>query len=70
MVSFIPPLFYKHVGHEVWIKNQSLIFRTNLRTRLTFDLKKPIKRFLTDHFIKNYIKSIEGFTESSFRSQI
>ncbi len=64
-IPFAPPLFYCHVGKEVWIKNNQLVRGVGIK-RL-FYLIWSIRSSLSDHNIFAYISKLEKikYDESS-----
>lgn len=59
VVPFTPPLFYHHIGKEIWIKNNEIINNKNWVPRLLYTLKLPMKNFINDHGMKSYIESLK-----------
>ncbi|MFN3753692.1 lipase family protein [Flavobacterium sp.] len=58
VVPFTPPLFYYHIGNEIWLKKEAIKNNDSWITRLIYALKLPMKNFINDHSMKSYIISI------------
>ncbi len=59
VVPFTPPLFYHHVGRELWIRKNNIKENKNWLPRLLYALKLPLKSFINDHGMKSYIESLK-----------
>lgn len=59
IVPFTPPIFYKHVGEELWFKKDKLVHNLNWFSRLMYSLKLPLSKFSNDHSISEYIENLE-----------
>jgi len=59
IVSFTPPLFYRHVGKEVWLNPISKETNLGWKKRLGYSFNLPLSSFTKDHSIKDYIKILE-----------
>lgn len=59
LVPFTPPFFYNHVGNEVWLNNQNIVFEKSWKDRMKFALRNNPKNFITNHFIENYVQSLK-----------
>ena len=54
-VPFTPPVFYQHVGNEVWLNKDKLSTDVGWPVRLKYALKGHFTSLATDHSIHNYI---------------
>lgn len=64
-VPFTPPMFYHHIGQEIWIKKDNLKNNTSWFIRLVYALKLPMKNLIDDHGMKSYITSIKEFEKNN-----
>lgn len=58
-VPFTPPLFYHHIGNEIWFDTSDLKLNQKWKFRFLKSLKLPISKFLKDHEMKSYIKRLK-----------
>lgn len=63
VVPFTPPMFYHHIGEEIWIRKEEIKKNKSWIPRLFYALKLPMKNFINDHGMKSYIESIKMFEE-------
>ena len=63
VVPFTPPIFYHHIGRELWIKKDVLITNKSWMSRLFYALRLPMKNFTDDHSMKSYINSLKLILE-------
>lgn len=59
VVPFTPPLFYHHVGIEIWIRKNNIKENISWIPRLLYALKLPMKNFIDDHGMKSYKESLK-----------
>lgn len=64
VVPFTPPIFYHHIGQEVWIKKNEIRDNKSWIPRLLYTLKLPMKNFIDDHSMKSYITSLERLSKN------
>ena len=64
VVPFTPPIFYHHIGQEVWIKKNEIRDNKSWIPRLLYALKLPMKNFIDDHSMKSYITSLERLSKN------
>jgi predicted lipase len=63
VVPFTPPLFYHHIGQELWIRKNRINDNKSWIPRLFYALKLPMKNFIDDHSMQSYITSIKKFAK-------
>lgn len=64
-VPFTPPMFYYHIGNEIWIRKGQIKKNTSWISRLRYALKLPMKNFISDHGMKSYIESIKMLVKTA-----
>lgn len=64
VVPFTPPLFYHHIGQELWIRKDKIKNNQNWISRLFYALKLPMKNFIDDHDMKSYITNIKEYAQN------
>lgn len=62
IVPFTPPLFYHHIGSDIWYNSRSTKSNNDWFTRLSYALRLPLKKFIRDHSMDSYIESLERNT--------
>ncbi|WP_340202122.1 lipase family protein [Ascidiimonas sp. W6] len=58
IVPFTPPLFYHHVGNEIWLNEQVIKKNSGWFVRFAYALKLPLKKFMQDHSMDQYIEKL------------
>lgn len=61
VVPFTPPVFYHHIGDEIWLKKDIIKGNKGWFLRLIYALKLPIKNFINDHSMKSYNQAIKDY---------
>lgn len=64
VVPFTPPIFYHHIGQELWIKKNEIRDNKSWIPRLLYALKLPMKNFIDDHDMKSYIRSLNHLSKN------
>jgi hypothetical protein len=59
VVPFTPPLFYHHIGQELWLRKNEIKDNKRWIIRLFYALKLPMKNFINDHDMKNYMARLK-----------
>lgn len=59
VVPFTPPVFYHHIGQELWIRKNEIKDNKRWIIRLFYALKLPMKNFINDHDMKNYMARLK-----------
>lgn len=59
LITFLPPYFYHHVGNEVGINDNEIIFRKTWGSRMKFTLRNNPKNFISNHSMTKYILSLK-----------
>ncbi|WP_460097217.1 lipase family protein [Pseudomonas sp. S3_C01] len=67
-VPFTPPLFYQHVGSEIWLQNEGISTSGGWIMRLVKALKGPASNFSSDHSIVQYILKLKALINSQTNS--
>ncbi|MBY8946254.1 lipase family protein [Pseudomonas sp. SH10-3B] len=67
-VPFTPPLFYQHVGSEIWLQNEGISTNAGWLTRLAKALKGPASNFSSDHSIVQYILKLKALISAQTNS--
>lgn len=57
-VPFTPPLFYHHVGKEVWLKESSYSTNSSWQIRLKHAFKGCITKLKSNHDMREYISQL------------
>ncbi len=65
IVPFTPPLFYKHVGKEIWLQKDKLVQNLGWFNRLLYSLKLPLQNFSKDHSIVEYIENLKKAAQNN-----
>jgi hypothetical protein len=58
IVPLTPPFFYEHVGSSIWYTKNNAIRNEHWLYRLSYALRMPIKKFINDHSIEEYIETL------------
>ena len=59
VVPFTPPIFYHHVGKQLWIKKNEINDNKRWLIRFLYALKLPLKNFINDHDMKSYMANLK-----------
>ena len=59
VVPFTPPIFYHHIGQELWIRKNEIKDNKSWISRLFYALKLPMKNFIHDHDMKSYMANLK-----------
>lgn len=55
LVAFTPPVFYEHVGKEIWLSTKKRKINVGWKKRLLFSFSTPWS-YLSDHNLDEYIR--------------
>ncbi len=69
VVPFTPPLFYHHIGQELWIRKDKINNNKSWLARLSYSLKLPIKNFIDNHGMESYIESLKQILKNESDSK-
>lgn len=64
IVPFTPPIFYHHIGQEIWLRKDKIKNNQRWILRLFYSLKLPMKNFINDHGMKSYIATLKEYVKS------
>ena len=59
IVPFTPPLFYRHVGKEIWLNKDEARRNMNWLDRLLYSFRMPVGKLSQDHDILVYIENLK-----------
>jgi predicted lipase len=60
IVPFTPPLFYRHIGKQIWLReSSSFLENSNWLKRLIYALRMPRKNMIDDHSMERYISMLQ-----------
>lgn len=59
IVPFTPPFLYQHIGTEIWLYEEKVKKNIGWLARLAYSLRLPIKKFMDDHGMNEYIEKLK-----------